>query len=255
MIIHIPHSSQTIPEKFVDQFLLHKEEFDREKFLMTDAFTDELFSYPNAQNVIFQISRLIVDAERFSKDEEEPMSRCGMGVIYTKTSHGLPLRRPISEGERSALLETLYWPHQRALAEAVKQEIGKKGAAMIVDAHSFPSSPLPCDSDQLGLRPDFCIGSDEFHTPRALIKLIEETMAISGYSLMENRPYSGSFVPAESYRKDARVLSVMIEVNRILYMNETTGQRKESFPTIRQVVQELLKRIDQWFQNYIESKA
>ncbi|MBQ3663473.1 MAG: N-formylglutamate amidohydrolase [Clostridia bacterium] len=41
-----------------------------------------------------------------------------------------------------------------------------------------------------------------------------------------NRPYSGSMVPLAYYRKDRRVMSLMIEVNRSLYMEEN-GDRRE----------------------------
>jgi hypothetical protein len=39
-----------------------------------------------------------------------------------------------------------------------------------------------------------------------------------------NRPFSGSIVPANNFDKNKRVFSVMIEVNRRLYMDETTGE-------------------------------
>lgn len=115
-----------------------------------------------------------------------------MGVIYTKTSHGLPLQRTISEGERTELLQNLYWPHHQTLSKAVMQQILQKGTALIIDAHSFPTRPLPCDIDQDPMRPDFCIGSDEYHTPKDLVCLIEQKLVTSGYSVMVNRPYSGT---------------------------------------------------------------
>lgn len=50
---------------------------------MTDAFTDDLFHFdiPGMQEIIYPVSRLVVDSERFINDEEEPMSEKGMGVI------------------------------------------------------------------------------------------------------------------------------------------------------------------------------
>jgi N-formylglutamate deformylase len=48
---------------------------------MTDAFTDELFpENPHVvERVIYPLSRLVVDPERFINDEEEPMASIGMG--------------------------------------------------------------------------------------------------------------------------------------------------------------------------------
>jgi hypothetical protein len=36
-------------------------------------------------------------------------------------------------------------------------------------------------------------------------------------------PFSGALVPARHYRRDPRVQSVMVEVNRRLYLDEATG--------------------------------
>ena len=42
-------------------------------------------------------------------------------------------------------------------------------------------------------------------------------------------PFSGALVPLSAYRKDRRVLSVMIEINRSLYMDEHSGAKTEGF--------------------------
>jgi N-formylglutamate amidohydrolase len=36
-------------------------------------------------------------------------------------------------------------------------------------------------------------------------------------------------VPAEYYKRDTRVRSIIVEVNRRLYMDETTGEKLASF--------------------------
>ena len=63
---------------------------------MTDAYIDELFDYhaEGVQKVIFPISRLVLDPERFLDDDQEIMAERGMGVIYTQTSSGQRLRYP-----------------------------------------------------------------------------------------------------------------------------------------------------------------
>ena len=49
-------------------------------------------------------------------------------------------------------------------------------------------------------------------------------------------PFAGALVPLSAYQKDRRVLSVMIEVNRRLYMDENTGLKRPDFGQIRAVV-------------------
>ena len=45
-------------------------------------------------------------------------------------------------------------------------------------------------------------------------------------------PYSGPLVPAARHRKDERVLSVMVEVNRRLCMDETTRAKILGFERV-----------------------
>jgi len=75
MILHIPHASRHVPEALRGQFVLDDHALGEELARVTDAFTDELFDSPGACRVVFPLSRLVVDVERFSRDRDEPMSR------------------------------------------------------------------------------------------------------------------------------------------------------------------------------------
>jgi N-formylglutamate deformylase len=57
-----------------------------------------------------------------------------------------------------------------------------------------------------------------------------------GYSVAVDAPFSGALVPLSSYRKDRRILSVMIEVNRRLYMDEESGLKRHDFEKVRAAV-------------------
>jgi N-formylglutamate deformylase len=116
-----------------------------------------------------------------------------------------------------------------------------RGKALIVDCHSFPGRPLPCDVCQDENRPDFCIGTDAFHTPPGLLRATESAIRSHGYSVGINLPYSGSLVPSATYRRDPNVWSVMIEVNRKLYMDEKTGAKSSGFASVKGRIQAILK--------------
>ena len=95
MIFHISHSSIAIPEELRNSILLCEDELAAEILLITDMYTDDLFSYNKATQdkaLVFPISRIIVDPERFYDEEKETMASVGMGVIYTKTTSGKMLR-------------------------------------------------------------------------------------------------------------------------------------------------------------------
>jgi N-formylglutamate deformylase len=240
MILHIPHSSRIIPENLREQIVLSDADLVAELTLMTDAFTDELFSLPQAATVRFPVSRLVVDVERFPDDTQEPMSKVGMGMIYTRTAHGNTLRRTLQPHETRNLEAHYYEAHHQRLSTEVRNELEKYGKALIVDCHSFPSRPLPCDENQSIPRPEFCIGTDSFHTPRALIEATAQSIRKMGYSVGIDHPYAGTMVPMAFYQQDHRVASIMIEVNRRLYMDELAGTKSVRFDTTKEHVQLLL---------------
>jgi N-formylglutamate amidohydrolase len=243
MILHLPHASRHIPKAIRAQFVLDDHALGEELLRVTDAFTDELFVCPGACRVISEVSRLVVDVERFSHDRDEPMSRVGQGMIYTQTCLGEPLRRALSEDERRLLKSAYYVPHHELLRRAVLDELLAVGRALIVDCHSFPSRPLPCDENRDENRPDFCIGTDAFHTPPGLLQAVESAVRGNGYTIGVNLPYSGTLVPSAYHRKNPNVWSVMVEVNRNLYMDEKAGTKSPGFESVKDRIQAVLKEL------------
>lgn len=220
-----------VPPEVRRTFRLSDPELQEELFRLTDAFTDELFTnkLSPARPIIYPVSRVVVDPERFADDEKEPMAKNGMGAVYTHTSQGEKLRVDLSAEERKRLMESYYKPQHEKLTAAVNEALQAYGTCLIIDCHSFPSVPLPYEPDQSPERPDICIGTDTFHTPEWLAKKFLTLFRDTGYSVEENRPYSGSIVPAAFYRVNKNVYSIMIEVNRKLYLNEHTGQKSKKY--------------------------
>lgn len=241
-VIHLPHASTDIPPSVRSELLLSDEDLAVELLRMTDHLTDQLVAAALlvARRVRFPISRLVVDPERFTNDADEPMSRVGMGVIYERTSHGRLLRHPPTPSGRRHLLETYYVPHHAALETAVAAGLERYDRCTILDMHSFPSRPLPYELDQGRDRPDVCIGTDEFHTPSALTDEIVRRFSAEGLSIAVNRPFGGAMVPARYLHKDRRVASIMLEVNRRLYLDEATGQKNKHFGWTQNVLAKVL---------------
>lgn len=238
-IVHVPHNSTEIPEAVRDQFILSDLELQNELLKMTDHHTLELFtrSLPTEQVVEAKVSRLVVDVERFEDDAQEVMTARGMGVIYTKRHDGQPMRRNVSNDEREQLLAEWYRPHHLALTAVVDKSIQRYGKALVIDAHSFPLLPLPYELDHKASRPEICIGADEFHTPERLLNAMADSFIGAGFKVGINTPFSGAIVPASHYQLDPRVLAVMIEVRRDLYMNEETGLPSTDFGRIATEIQ------------------
>lgn len=254
VVVHIPHASTWLPPDAQPALALAPHELEAELLAMTDHYTDAIFALPDAvaTMVRFPVSRLVVDPERFTDDAQEPMAARGMGVIYTRTSDGRRLRAHPTPSERAALLARCYEPHHRALTEAVSGALAAHGACLVVDGHSFPSKPLRYELDQRQDRPDVCIGTDAFHTPEWLRDAAVAEFERAGLRVAVDRPFAGALVPMSFYRREVRVMAIMVELNRGLYMNERTGEKREEFVELGERVQTALRQVvDMWLREVV----
>jgi N-formylglutamate deformylase len=240
LVVHIPHSSIHIPDR--TGYLVDNKTLESEILQLTDWYTDELFQENKAINVKAEFSRIFCDVERFVDDEFEVMSRFGMGVLYEKLDNGNPLRK-VTPDFRQYLIENYYCPHHQNLLEKVQIQLKMNGYCTIVDGHSFPNIPQDRDLNQDMNRPDFNIGTDSYHTPLKLAKKSMSFFLERGFTVQINKPYSGSIVPMEYYQKNSMVKSIMLEVNRKLYLHENTSEKSDQFGEIKKVVNDYLNMV------------
>ena len=237
VLIHIPHSSTVIPEKYQPDFLLDDNELKQEIRTMTDHYVEDLFAVPGIMTHINPVSRLVMDPERFRDDNDELMSKKGMGFAYTQTSDGKPLKT-LTHLDKSRILHELYDPYHEELTRKTASILSARGQCLIIDAHSFPSIPLPYEdtsANQQSLRPGICLGYETYHMNQILLdKAIVYFKTHCGLSVALNIPFAGSIVPAQYYHKDSRVISLMIEINRALYMDEKTGERSSEYSRVKE---------------------
>jgi N-formylglutamate amidohydrolase len=139
-------------------------------------------------------------------------------------------------------LRLFYFSHHAELTDAVDAALARVGEARIVDCHSFPDTPLQCSLYQGNAKFDFNIGTDAFHTPKEWIDASVKFFGDRGFRLGVDEPYSGSIVPMKHYQNDTRVKSIMLEVNRNLYLNEDYTRRSR-FDKIQGIVTDFLSMI------------
>ena len=73
---------------------------------------------------------------------------------------------------------------------------------------------------------------------------VEKIFESCGYSTARNQPFRGTIVPMKHYQKDRRVQSLMIEINRWLYLGEDYSvetERMKKLVSVLGCVGELLK--------------
>jgi N-formylglutamate deformylase len=247
LILHIPHSSIYFPHR--KGFLLNENELLKEAEHMGDLHTEELF-YPKEQQekhraVVASFSRVFCDAERYEDDEKEMMSRFGMGATYTHSDDGEKIRE-LSNALREDILTEYYRPHHKKLELNVEECLENNEKVLIVDCHSFPNIPRTNSILNVSgeIRPDICIGTDEYHTSKELTEFVVGFFKAKGYSVSLNTPYSGSMVPLKHYRSSPNLSTIMIEINRKLYMDEVTKEKlgsSDEFLRVQDDLEELFE--------------
>ncbi len=244
VILNIPHDAVFIPHTLRKKIFLTDAALDRELLRMTDFWTHALFSgvVPLSRMVIAPVSRLVVDTERFADDSLEQMASRGMGVIYTATSDLNPLRKKPTSREKERLLRFWYEPHHMRLERLVDASLKMHGKALIIDCHSFSSKALYYEANSKEKRPEICLGTDAFHTPKALQKEAYASFTAAGLDVAVNAPFSGALTPLKHYRKEPRVASLMIEVRRDLYEDESSAAVTPNFSRVAGLLQRALIR-------------
>ena len=249
LIVHVPHAGTWIPEGVRRDLLLDDAGLEAELARMTDWFTDRLafdaLARADTPAAVFanRASRLLVDPERFV-GPDEPMEAVGMGAVYLSTSDRKRLR--VEDPGRDARLITRWFdPYAAALTELVERTLSAHGRALIVDLHSFPSSPLPYEFDHTARRPRICIGTDPFHTPKHLSDAVEGAFAGSGWDVATNTPFAGTYVPLRHLGRAPEVTSVMVEVRRDLYQDEPGGEPHDGFDLVVTYLARLFRPLTQ----------
>lgn len=225
VVLHVPHSSRRIPVPVRAGITLDDPALERELDHITDAHTAELAERASRAagvtpwRFVNRLSRLVVDPERFP-DEREEMRAVGMGAVYTRTTHGAPLRP--ADADPAELIETCFHPYAEAMTAAVADRLAATGRAVVIDVHSYPTARLPYELHGAGPRPPVCLGTDVFHTPAGLVEQARKAFEGVGTVGIDS-PFSGAYVPLRFHGRDPRVTSLMVEIRRDTYMSEPGG--------------------------------
>jgi N-formylglutamate amidohydrolase len=249
LVFASPHSGRDYPPEFVaasalDAVSLRKSE---------DAFVDDLFASAPALGApllkaLFPRALLDPNREPWELDPamfneplpdyvnvDSPRVAAGLGTIARVVASGVEIyRAKLSFAEATRRVERLYRPYHAALATLVEGTRRAFGHCILVDCHSMPSMGGPADTDQGTPRVDFVLG-DCFGNScaRPVIVAVESTLERLGYRVVRNTPYSGGHTTRHYGRPLEGVHALQIEINRRLYMEESTHRRKTGFARLQ----------------------
>ncbi len=145
----------------------------------------------------------------------------GLGTVPRVVADGQEIYRgrlPVEDAVER--IEALYKPYHRTLRALIQRTARQFGYAILIDCHSMPSSSLGRDE---GTKADIILG-DRFGTSCAplLTGLVEQHLRSRGFKVLRNKPYAGGFITEHYGEPGIGRHALQIEINRGLYMNETS---------------------------------
>jgi N-formylglutamate amidohydrolase len=144
----------------------------------------------------------------------------GLGTVPRVVADGQEIYPGrIAAAEAVARIETLYKPYHRTLRGLIQRTARTHGLCMLIDCHSMPSTSLGRDD----AKADVVLG-DRYGTACApeLIEAFEAQFLARGFRVVRNKPYAGGFITEHYGEPNLGRHALQIEVNRALYMNESS---------------------------------
>jgi len=256
LVCDSPHSGSTYPQDFdtiLPVSVLRVAE---------DAYVDELWeAVPRHGGTLLcaEFPRSYIDVNRELDDIDpnilaEPWtsevrptekSRLGYGLFW-HSMDGQPMYdRKLWVGELENRISTYYEPYHQALWKQINDAMERFGMVWHLNLHSMPSNSyalMQQGSDkQLA---DFVLGDRDGSTcDPTLTGIVEDFLKGCGYSVARNDPFKGVALIAQVGQPAERRHSMQIEINRRLYMNETSFEKSESFATLQRDLDGLLAHL------------
>jgi N-formylglutamate amidohydrolase len=256
LVVNSPHSGQRYPAEFLAASRLDKRAIRRSE----DAFVDDLFApavIAGAPLLRANFPRAWLDVNR-EPYELDPKMFAGSLPTYAnirsvRVAGGLgTIARIVSESEEIyagplhveeglARIDCAYKPYHRALRELVADTFASFGVAVLIDCHSMPSIVR---GGAGRLRPDIVLG-DRYGTSCAgeLTDIAAQSLSRLGYSVSRNKPYAGGYITEHYGQPSKGVHSLQIELNRCLYMDESTMERTGGYERLKADIGQLIAEL------------
>ena len=252
-VVDVPHAGRCYPPAFVASARLSAQSLRRSE----DAFVDLLFAEAVNLGVPLlaaEFPRAYLDVNREPYELDPRMFEDRLpGFANTRSMRvagGLgTIPRIVGEGHdiyagklriREAMerIDTCYRPYHAALRTLVDRTRNRLGTCVLVDAHSMPSTGL----EQNGVAKSDIILGDRYGTSAsaAVVDIAEAAFRSVGLNVTRNRPYAGGFITEHYGDPGSNVHALQIEVNRGLYMDESTLAPTEAFEPLRDCISRAL---------------
>lgn len=255
LMITIPHSGEKIPSEA--SWLQGLDE--RLVMYDVDRYVDQLylpaikkFKIPN---VISEWHRYSGDLNRFATDvdqstvigSKELPGKYSRGFLWAITTKGERLMpKPVTEDVHQVLVQKYFMPFHEQIKRQV-EEFRRQGHQRVfhIDAHSMPSVGTSEHRDPGEHRADLVISDQKGKSSsKEFLDLVVASYEAQGFKIALNWPYFGGRITEQYGNPSQGHETIQVEMNRKLYMDETTKKPKhELWPDVQSKIERALQGI------------
>lgn len=172
----------------------------------------------------------------------------GIGLVWRLAHGGVPMyARKLSAVEMRRRIADYYEPYHAALAAALDERHAAFGAVWHINCHSMPAVGDVMSEDPGRERADFVLGDRDGSTcAPEFTAFVAKTLVGLGYYVAVNDPYKGVELVRKHGRPAERRHSLQVEINRRLYMDESTLARHSGFESLQSNLAGLLQSLRQF---------
>lgn len=277
VIFDSPHSGRQYPADF--DFACPYNDLIR----IEDRYVDELFAQApqnNAPLLCALFPRSYIDVNRAPDDIDEnllsttwpdmlygpiyPTSRSdsGIGLINRLIRPGTAIyNRPLSADEIMNRIRNHYEPYHDTLRTLIEEAFYAYGKVWHINCHSMPSASAYPKNDirmyQGKICPaDIVLGNRDGETCSTdFIHALKEFFFKKGFRVTLNDPYRGVELIRRYSQPTRGRHSLQIEINRSLFMDEETGQKRADFSAFKDQITEMIRFCTNYAQNSLTKLA
>jgi N-formylglutamate deformylase len=178
------------------------------------------------------------------KVEPSPKTKSGIGLIWRVLDDGSSLyARQLSAAEVEARIARCHAPYWQALRAEIDAAYAKYRRVFHINCHSMPQEASAISWVKPGTPfADIVLGDRDGSTcSPAFTAMLSEAFRAEQLSVAINDPYKGVELVKQFGKPAQHRHSIQVEINRRLYMNETTRERNANYPALKAVIGRVLK--------------
>lgn len=191
-----------------------------------------------------------IDAELLAEPWAGPMTpsrktELGIGLVWRLAHGGAPMyARKLLAAEVRRRITDFYEPYHASVAGALDERHASFGAVWHINCHSMPAVGDLMSEDPGRARADFVLGDRDGTTcAPEFTAFVASALSGLGYDVAINDPYKGVELVRMHGRPREQRHSLQVEINRRLYMDESTLERHSGFGRLQANLHRLLEAL------------